>query len=368
MAPVIAIAALAGAVAVALYVTRPSAASRSTVADSARSGQVEPDETAEVAGRVFSGRRLPGAPASGATGVVERILKGEFLPKPTTEQMNAFVTENHRSLDSLLGAFGATGERAYLKEAVAAHPTNSKALYQAYFFASEYKSDEVATPERRQYLEALKSADPKNSLAWYLSARDYFKAGQPQAAIGELRTASTLPGYDYYALEYMQDTQDAFAAAGHPDIEAKAESTFGLPLPHLAQLRDLSRALVEQATAAQQAGDQSGANEILTLGLSLAQRFQPGQKLLIEDLVGVAVERTVLAAFDPAAPYGGSGQTVKDRLEQVNQRRDALKAIGNNSDALMPLMTEQDLSAFIDRLKTVGEESALRWAKAKYGM
>jgi len=31
------------------------------------------------------------------------------------------------------------------------------------------------------------------------------------------------------------------------------------------------------------------------------QRFEPGQKLLIEDLVGLAVERTVLGAFDPAS-------------------------------------------------------------------
>jgi len=37
-------------------------------------------------------------------------------------------------------------------------------------------------------------------------------------------------------------------------------------------------------------------------------------------------------------------------------------------DALMPAITEQDLSMFIDRVKTVGEESALRWARAKYGM
>jgi len=189
--------------------------------------------------------------------VVERILKGEFLPKPTTEQMNAFVNENHRSVDSLLGAYGATGDRAYLKEAVTAHPNDPKTLYAAYFFASEYKSEEVATPERRKYLEGLKAADPKNSLPWYLSARDYFKSGQTEKALAELRAASALAGYDYYGLEYMQDTQDAFAAAGHPDVEAKAESTFALPLPHLAQLRDLSRAVVEQANAARQAGDQA---------------------------------------------------------------------------------------------------------------
>lgn len=367
MAPLIGIAAVLGALALAFYTTRPGATPHSPVSVSVQTRLAESGEKAEAAEpRVFNGQPLASAPCS--TSVVERILKGEFLPKPRAEQMNAFVDENHRSLDSLLGAYGASEDRAFLKEAVTAHPNNPKALYAAYFYASEYNSEAVATPERRKYLEALKTADPKNSLPWYLSARDYFKAGQPQAALAELRTASTLAGYDYYALEYMQDTQDAFAAAGHPELEAKAESTFGLPLPHLAQLRDLSRALVEQATAARQAGDQAGANEILSLGLSLAQRFEPGQKLLIEDLVGVAVERTLLGALDPAAPYGDGSQTVNDRLEQLNQRRDALKALGKNSDAVMPVLTEQDLNMFIDRLKTVGEASALRWAKAKYGM
>ena len=45
-----------------------------------------------------------------------------------------------------------------------------------------------AFPEaRRQWLDAFKASSPDNSLANYLSAQDYFKNGQPEAAMKELQ-------------------------------------------------------------------------------------------------------------------------------------------------------------------------------------
>jgi len=137
---------------------------------------------------------------------------------------------------------------------VTANPTNAKALFAAYFFASEYKSEEVATPERRKYLEALKAADPKNSLPWYLSARDHFKAGQPTDGPGRAaKPRARCQAYDYYASSTCKTRRTRLRLPAIPTSRRRRKPRFSLPLPHLAQLRDLSRALVEQATAARQA-------------------------------------------------------------------------------------------------------------------
>ena len=59
-----------------------------------------------------------------------------------------------------------------------------------------------AFPEdRRKWLDAFKASSPSNSLANYLSARDYFKNNQQDAAMKELLEASGKGQFADYAME-----------------------------------------------------------------------------------------------------------------------------------------------------------------------
>jgi hypothetical protein len=293
------------------------------------------------------------------------MLEGE-VPKPTLAQLDHYLQENRRSAHSLLGAARVTQDRALLHEAMLRYPNDPLVQYAAYFFATDYNPDAVATPERRKWLEALKTSDAENALPDLLSARDYFKAGQTGKALDELRTACAKPRLDDHIMEYIQDAEEAYLAAGEPEISAKAAALFALPLPHLAQLRDLSRSVVDLAHSYRQAGDTESAVAALQYGLAMTDHMGTGQKCLIQDLVAIAIERNVLSAMEPSAVFGDSGQTVQERLALLNQRRDTLKGIGQKSEALMKLMSEQDMVSYIDRWKMFGEESALNWAVAKY--
>jgi hypothetical protein len=113
----------------------------------------------------------PSAEGLSHTNLIARLLKGEELPKLSPEQVQSYLEKNHRSVESLLAAFHATDDPAYLREAMERYPADPRLDYVAW---RRSQSPE----ERRQWLDAFKQSAPDNALANYLSARDYFKSGQ----------------------------------------------------------------------------------------------------------------------------------------------------------------------------------------------
>ncbi len=312
-------------------------------------------------------RRGPGQESRPVTNRVVRLLRGEDVPKPSSGELQAFVDASSRSTESLLGAFRATGDRAFLREAMEKAGKDARVALAAYYLERPYNNEQAATPERRKWLDAFKSADPDNALPNLLSARDYFKAGETDKALEEAKAAYLKPGFQDYSVSFIQDAEEAYRAAGYSEAEAKAFATSDLPLPQLAELKRLQQNLLDQSNSFRQAGDSASADAAMQLALNLYQRMQPGKnQFLICDLVGIAMEKQLLSSMDPTSPYGDPGQTVKDRLDQLQQTREAIKGLGKQSEALLPRMTEQDLASFFDRIKVTGEQSAIQWAIKKY--
>jgi hypothetical protein len=137
----------------------------------------------------------------------------------------------------------------------------------------------------------------------------------------------------------------------------------------LAQFRELGQHIGELANLYRQAGDETSAQAALQMGLALAQRISQGSgpEWMIQDLVGIATERRVLEALDPASPYDASGRTVKDRLDELSARRDQIRQLGQRTEAVMQQLSEPELIQFLDRWNTSGELAALRWATNRHG-
>ena len=71
--------------------------------------------------------------------------------------------------------------------------------------------------------------------------------------------------------------------------------------------------------------------------------------------------------MDANSPYGSDGQTVKGRLDQLDQQKAELRQLAQQTEALLPKMTEQDSISYKDRWRNFGEEAAGRWLINKYG-
>jgi hypothetical protein len=295
------------------------------------------------------------------TNLVSRIQKGVQL---TAKQVEPYLRAHGRNAASLLAAYRTTGDPALLEEAMQKYPKDP-------LVALEAASREGASPEaQRQWLEALKQSAPDNALPHYLLARNYFKAGQTDQAVQELIAAYGKPRVQDYFVDRMSDNEEAYLAAGYPAAEAKALDTEQLILmPDRGDLKQLAYDVVELAKSYQRAGDEGSAQAALQMATQLGRRYQtggPGQPT-IDQFLGIAIETLALNAMNPGSPYGDSGQTVRDRLTQVAQQKAALKELVTQSEPFRQTMADQDWIGYADRLKTFGEEAALRWVLSKYG-
>lgn len=286
------------------------------------------------------------------------------FPKLTPAQVEGYLSANHRNAGSLLAAFNTTGSRAFLQEALTNFPNDPKVAYAGIFFGN---ADGSLSPEQaRQLSDSFKRNAPDNSLADFASAISYLKSGQSDLALQDMAAASNLRWSDYTA-DFIQSSMEAYRSAGYSDLDAKVASQAQLLLPDLAQLKELSRDIATVANTYQQAGNQAAAQNALQMDLQLGQQISasPTQPLLTT-LVGYAIENIALAAMDPNAPYGNSGQTVADLVNQIQQQRDNIKTAASQSESLLPLMSDDDVLNYLQRRQSFGELNAIQWAANKY--
>jgi RNA polymerase sigma factor (sigma-70 family) len=307
-----------------------------------------------------SGAAPPGAKAPSAN------LRARLIDNPpniTAAQLEGYLKAHGRNAASLLAAFRITHDPALLTEAMQKYPNDLHVAFEAAF-----KSD--ATPEeRRQWLDAFEQSAPENALANYLSAFDYFKAGQSDQAIQEMTAASGKQGFQDYSLDRVMDDEEAYLAAGYSMSEAKVLATTQLMLPQLAQVKQLGLDLIDLSQSYQQTGDADSAQTALQMAIALGQHYvtaAPGEAE-VSQLVGIAVEKFALAAMDPNSPYGDNGQTVQDQLNQLTQERQMFRDLNQQADPLMENLSDQDYVTYKDRWMAFGEEAALRWVIGKYG-
>jgi hypothetical protein len=300
------------------------------------------------------------------TNLVTRLMKGEEAPRLTHAEAEAFVQQNRRRVEALLAAFQSSSDSVFLHEAMEKYPNDPRVALAAATLSKAYDSEEEFLQARRGWLDAFKQSAPDNALADYLSAREHFQTGQPELALQEVMAAAGKPMRDY-ALDWIQNTEEAYRAAGYSDAEAKGIAATSLLLPQLAQMRDVGKSLVEMSKNSRASGDDATAQALLQTASHLGSRLDSsGTFTLIQSLVGVAIQRNVLSSLEPGATFGDSAQTVQAQLDQLAQRRDNIRGMVKQFEQVFPRLSEQDLSTYFDRLKLFGDEAASQWVVSKY--
>jgi tetratricopeptide (TPR) repeat protein len=292
---------------------------------------------------------------------MEKLLARE---KMSLKQVEPFLASKQRSAESLLAAFRLTGDKTLLREALEKHPADPQVNYAAY----QAFKQELPPDERLQRLEAFKQADPGNSMANYLSAREYFNAGQKERAIEELTAASGKQNMQDYSASYVQNAEEAFLSVGFSSLEAKTLSLTVLEYPQLSEMKALGRNLTDMAKTYGKAGDETSALNASQMAIALGRRVSEPSALssMIQDLVGAAIERSALDGMNPSAIYDNTGRTVKMRLDELAQHRAAIGGLaGNDLVAYMKSLPEQDQFGYFEKLKISGEFAALNWLKNK---
>jgi hypothetical protein len=297
--------------------------------------------------------------------VMARRWRGDaFPPKVDFHQLDAYLNENWRNAATLLASSRVAKDKELLREAMGKYPDDPQVAFSALFRA------DASPEERRHWLESFKQSAPDNALANYLSAREFFKGGQVHEAVQELNVASSKGEFQDYFLDFSQNEEAAWSAAGYSTAEAKVFSAWSLGYPHLGDLRELARDISSLYDSYQQAGDESSAQAALQTILNLSMRLgeSPGQPYPSRK-VSLDIEKIGLGAMDPTSSYGGTGETVSDLLNELTQQRELLEEMEEQADqnSFRQKVSDEDWIAYKDRWIASGEETALQWLVGKYG-
>jgi RNA polymerase sigma factor (sigma-70 family) len=298
--------------------------------------------------------------AEESTNLFNRFKEGE--PKLTAGQVEAYLKANGRKASSLLAAYRTSSDPALLKEAMEKYPNDPQVAFEAAL------DKDLSPEEQRQWLDTFEKSAPDNALANYLSALNYFKAGQTDQGVQELTAISGKP-LDDYTLARVQDDEEAYLSAGYSAAEAERIADSEIMLPQLSQVKQLGVDLVDLAKAYSQSGDQASAQAAFQMAMNLGQQYSNASTdpMLISQLVGMAIEKIALSAMDPNSPYGNNGQTVQDQINQITQNRAAINELVDQAVPLLQTVSDQDILNYENRRRAFGEVAALQWVVNKYG-
>jgi RNA polymerase sigma factor (sigma-70 family) len=297
------------------------------------------------------------------TGSHTLLARVANLAPLTAIQIDAYVEANRRNAESLLAAYRASTNLAYLTEAAQRFPGDPDVQYAVI-------TSHSAPDSQRQWIEAYKTSSPDNALPEYLSALEYYRAGDTNRAVEELLSASRKQVFRADFSSTLQAMQELQVSAGRAEDEARV-SAFQecASIPHLIPLRELANAMESTIRAKNDQGDQIVAQELIGAGLTMGSHLSEGggSQTIMNQLIGFGLQRKFLSQLDPAAVADPLGRPIEEVRTTVDQQRGEMRELVKSTTQLLMDLDDAGMANYMERVKLQGEEAALLWLKAKHG-
>jgi hypothetical protein len=277
------------------------------------------------------------------------------------EKLEEYLRLHNRNAASLLAAFHSNplGYMSYLYEAATNFPNDPRVQWTVL-------ARDAFPEDRRKWLDSFKTSSPSNSLANYLSARDYFKNNQPDAAIKELLAASGKSQFSDYSMETILDGEDLGRFSGSSSMEMHVTSMGAMAsdlLPELSNFKGVATGIRDAQQQYATSGDAASIQNLAQAGVGLADRLNGGDsgKFIINQLVGIASETIVLQALDQNASYDFlHGETPAERLAELKQQKTTIRD-SMKTQSIVPTLNETEMTSYWERVKVYGEIPAMQW-------
>jgi len=281
-------------------------------------------------------------------------------PKISRERIENCLQNYNRNATSLLAAFHALGDTNYLNEAATNFPNNPQ-VELAVLSHDEFPQD------RRKWLDAFKTSSPDNSLANYLSAENYLKDGQTDTAINELEIATSKPLFDDFTMQSRLDEEELTECGGKSALASAKISRTGIAsdmLPEIETLKRIPSGFYDLKKQKLAEGDTNFVENLSRIEMALADRLINGDsgKLVINQLVGIAIESMALHDLDQNASYDFlNDETPQQVLQEMKQQIAVLGQLAKNFQAVYPTLTDEEMASYLQRSKIYGEIAAWQW-------
>src|SRR5262249_1306144 len=151
--------------------------------------------------------------------------------------------------------------------------------------------------------------------------------------------------YTDFTHETRQNLEEVYLSAGYTVAEAKTISMNSLLLPQTTELKAVGVALADLEKQYRAAGDSASADRLFAAGVNMAQQLADERSpTLIQELVGMAIERKLLTNYSASQP------ALQQRLAQLDRRRQAIREVTDavNEEKFFQSAAEADIIIYWD--------------------
>ncbi len=287
---------------------------------------------------------------------VQDIIAGK-VPSLSQVEVEAFLREKGRTAQNLLAASRLLKDLKYAREAAILEPQNPLAQLELALRGE--------TPEEKgAALAAFRKAAPDNSLGDYLAAHQAFQSGDAGAAGAALLQGLDNPLFADYSQQIVDGSEQAYLNAGY-EAQAASVAAMSLAIERAQPLLDVADRLKSLQDEFIRTADFDAAEPTVIIGLTLGQRIQEQGPYLIDQLMGISIERKFLQQLDPLTAAGPGGQTAAARLETLDANLLEIKTLSSGFAEAMVTMDDATRSQYLAKMKAEGELAALRWVAAR---
>jgi len=289
---------------------------------------------------------------------LQRMLDGE-IAKLTPEQIERYVESRGRDALSLIVAAMLSEDRdEWLDEAAERFPDDPGV-------AAAMLLHRGGNAEAGEWIVRLKENDPGNSLGYLLAAKSALDGGNLDEAMEEFEALESTRLNDYRD-SWQSGFTDAYRSAGYEGMEAEWLGLFQVPIL-AGEVGKLSSGIGEAMIAAEGRGDRAAAEALGRSGMKAAALVggRGERDLLINQLISVSMERKLLNQLDAFEFVPGDERLVLERLAEMDERINRIKATIQSHSELLPTLTEPELRQYTRRLQADGELKAMEWLVAQ---
>jgi len=307
---------------------------------------VKPRSAAEIIPQLKGPPKRPGL-------TVKDLLAGK-TPQLNQLEVEAFLKNQGRSTANLLAASRLLKDLGYAREAAKADPKNPAVQL-------ELALRGETAEEKSAALAAFREAAPGNSLGDYLAAHQAFGAGDAGAAGLALAQSLDNPLFADYSQQIAAGSEQAFLDAGYDGLAASFAAMFSLTVERVQPLMQVSESLKQLQDEFIRSADFDAAEPTVIIGLTLGQRIQDQGPYMIDQLVGIAIEKKFLQQLDPLTQAGPDGQSAGERMEALDAQLLEIKQLSSAGMEKFAAADEATQSQYLAKLKAEGELAAIRW-------
>jgi hypothetical protein len=288
------------------------------------------------------------------SGITIKDMFAGKMPKLNQLEVEAFLKNQGRTMMNLLAASRLLNDLSFAREAAKLDPKDPAAQLELALRGE--------TPEEKSAaVAAFRSAAPDNSLGDYLAAHQAFASGDAGAAGLALAQSLDNSLYADYTQKIVAGSEQAFLDAGYEPTAAAFAAMFSIPFVQVQTVMNVSENLKQLQDEFIRSADFDAAEPTVIIGLTLGQRIQDQGPYLIDQLVGVAIEKQFLQQLDPLTQAGPGGQTAGERLDALDSKLLEIKQLSSAGMEKFAAADEATQSQYLEKMKTEGELAAMRW-------